>query len=374
MSPSSTIPFLDMGAMHAEVREDLDERWRSTIDSSGFVGGAAVAEFEAEFAHFCDCRSAVGVANGTDALELILRGLGVGPGDEVIMPTNTFFATAEAVCNVGASPVFIDVDPTTLLMTSTLVDTAITSRTAAVIAVHLFGQMPDMDAIAASCRTRGIHLLEDAAQAHGATWAGARAGSFGVAAAFSFYPGKNLGALGDGGAVVTNDAALADRIRSLANHGRSVDGGQDHAVIGVNSRLDALQASALSVKLARLSDWNQRRRQVHDWYRDALPDGAVPLRVASEAGAVHHLEVVQVDGRDEVRERLANAGVATGVHYAVPCHRLPVFRDRVPQQSLPVAEAAAGRILSLPMFPHLDRPTVEAICSRLGEALGKVAA
>jgi dTDP-4-amino-4,6-dideoxygalactose transaminase len=374
MSPSSAIPFLDMGAMHAEVREDLDERWRATIDSSGFVGGAAVSEFEAEFAQFCDCRIAVGVANGTDALELILRGLGIGPGDEVIVPTNTFFATAEAVCNVGASPVFIDVEPTTLLMTSSLVAEAITSRTAAVIAVHLFGQMPEMDAIAATCRARGIHLVEDAAQAHGATWNGARAGSFGVAAAFSFYPGKNLGALGDGGAVVTNDAALADRIRSLANHGRSVDGGQDHAVIGVNSRLDALQASALSVKLGRLSDWNQRRRHVHDWYRDALPEGAVALRIASEAGAVHHLEVVQVDGRDEVRDRLADAGVATGIHYPVPCHRLPVFRDRVPQQSLPVAEAAAGRILSLPMFPHLDRPTVETICSRLGEVLGKVAA
>jgi dTDP-4-amino-4,6-dideoxygalactose transaminase len=370
----SPIPFLDMGAMHEEVRGELDERWRTCIETSSFVGGAPVEQFEEEFARYCGRRHAVGVANGTDALELILRGLDVGAGDEVIMPTNTFFATAEAACNVGATPVFVDVDPSSLLATPALIDEAITSRTAAVIAVHLFGQMPDMDAISDVCESRGIHLVEDAAQAHGATWAGAPAGSFGAAGAFSFYPGKNLGALGDGGAVVTNDAALAARIRSLANHGRSVDGGADHAVIGINSRLDALQASALSVKLARLSNWNERRRQVHDWYLGALPDAVVPVRVTPEAVPVHHLEVVQVDDRDGVRNRLREAGVATGIHYPVPCHRLPVFEAKRPERALPVAETAARRLLSLPMFPHLDRSSVEEVCDRLGAALVGAAA
>jgi dTDP-4-amino-4,6-dideoxygalactose transaminase len=371
---ASTIPFLDMGAMHAEVRGDLDDCWRASVDDSAFVGGATVTAFEHDFARYCDRRHAIGVANGTDALILILRALDVGPGDEVIVPTNTFFATAEAVCSVGATPVFIDVEPTTLLMTSELIEASITTRTAAVMAVHLFGQMPDMDAISTLCRNRGIHLVEDAAQAHGATWAGSPAGSFGVAAAFSFYPGKNLGALGDGGAVVTHDGALADRIRSVANHGRGVDGSEDHAVIGTNSRLDALQASALSVKLRRLSDWNERRRRVHAWYGEALPDGVVPVSVAAGAVPVHHLEIVQVDARDDVRERLGAAGVATGVHYPVPCHRLPVFRGRFAELSLPVAEAAAGRILSLPMYPHLDRPNVEEVCRRLGHVLARAAA
>jgi dTDP-4-amino-4,6-dideoxygalactose transaminase len=372
MAPSP-IPFLDMAAMHAEIRDDLDRCWHAAVEQSDFVGGAAVAEFEEAFARYCDCRHAVGVANGTDALDLILCGLGIGPGDEVIVPTNTFFATAEAVCNVGATPVFVDVEPSTLLLTAETVEASLTARTAAVIAVHLFGQMPDMEAITALCHSRDLHLVEDAAQAHGATWAGAPAGSFGVAAAFSFYPGKNLGALGDGGAVVTDDAGLADRVRSLANHGRSVNSGPDHAVIGTNSRLDALQASALSVKLRRLDDWNDGRRRVHEWYRQSLPAGASPVQVSAAAGAVHHLEVVQVDDRDEVRERLWRAGVATGIHYPVPCHRLPVFDGRT-GRSLPVAEAAAGRILSLPMFPHLDRSAVETVCERLHAVLDRVAA
>jgi dTDP-4-amino-4,6-dideoxygalactose transaminase len=370
----ASIPFLDMAAMHDEVREELDARWRASIETSSFVGGDAVERFEDEFARYCARRHAVGVANGTDALELILRGLGVGAGDEVIVPTNTFFATAEAVCNVGATPVFIDVEPSTLLASAPLIDEAITRRTAAVIAVHLFGQMPDMVAISELCRSREIHLVEDAAQAHGATWRGAPAGSFGVAGAFSFYPGKNLGALGDGGAVVTNDAALAARIRSYANHGRSVDGGPDHAVIGTNSRLDALQASLLSVKLERLGDWNERRRRVHRWYRESLPEHVASVGVRGDAVSVHHLEVVQLDDRDPVRQRLSEVGVGTGIHYPVPCHRLPVFEEQHPGLSLPVAEAAAERLLSLPMFPHLEQSTVEEVCGRLGDALVRAAA
>jgi len=366
----TTVPFLDLGSMHAEVRDELDACWRRAVDGSDFIGGAEVTAFESAFAEYCDRSHAVGVANGTDALALALAALGVGPGDEVVVPTNTFVATAEAVCAVGAAPVFVDVEPSTLLVDADLLEEVIGDRTAAVIVVHLYGQMPDMASIEAVCAHHGLHLVEDAAQAHGATWRQRPAGSFGAAAAFSFYPGKNLGALGDGGAVVTDDESLAASIRSLANHGRSVDGGEDHRAVGGNSRLDAVQAAALSVKLRRLEEWNQRRRQVHDWYTDTLPDQVEQLDVPAESTAVHHLEVVQVDGRDRVRAELGARGIATGIHYPVPCHRLPAYRRFVrPGQSFPVAEVTGDRLLSLPMFPHLDRVQVETVAGALADVL-----
>ncbi len=368
MASEPAVPFLDLGAMHEDVRDEFDHAWRSIIDSSAFVGGSAVTSFEQDFAAFCARSHGVGVANGTDALGLILVGLGVGDGDEVIVPTNTFVATAEAVCAVGATPVFVDVDPATLLITAEHVRNAVTDRTAAAMIVHLYGQVADMDAIGRVCSEAGVHLIEDAAQAHGATWDGRPAGSFGMAAAFSFYPGKNLGAVGDGGAVVTDDAALAAAIRSLGNHGRAEGDAPQHSVVGTNSRLDGLHAAVLSIKLERLDEWNECRRTVHQWYSELLPPDVEQVAVDPMAESVHHLEVVLVDERDRVRQHLEASGIGTGIHYPAPCHRLPAYRRYADDGAFPVADSTAPRLLSLPMYPHLTRDEVARVCAALDAA------
>lgn len=371
MTATSPLPtthpvrFLDLAADHAEVRAQLDDAWSDVLDTGGFVGGAAVADFEAAFATYQQGNHCVGVANGTDALELILVAAGIGPGDEVIVPANTFIATAEAVAHAGADIVFADVDPDTLLITGDAIDAVVTDRTAAVIAVHLYGQMADLDDVGAAAARHGLALVEDAAQAHGASWSGTRAGSAGIAAAFSFYPGKNLGALGDGGAIVTNDAALEERIRSMANHGRSATSKYEHDLLGRNSRLDGLQARALSIKLTRLDGWNDGRRRAAGWYRDHLPSGVVPLTIRDQAVAVHHLGLVQVPTgkRDGIGALLDEHEIGWGIHYPVPCHHQEPFRHV--GLSMPVTEAAAPRIMSLPMHPHL----VEADIIRIAEVL-----
>ena len=259
------IPFLDVAAMTREVRDAVDPAWRSVLASSRFIGGEIVEQFEAEWAAYCGVGHAVGVANGTDALQLTLTALGIGPGDEVIVPANTFVATAEAVVLAGAIPRFADVCPDTLLLTPGCLEAAITSRTRAVIVVHLYGQMPDMTALCQAADAAGIAVIEDAAQAHGAAWRGQRAGSIGVAGCFSFYPGKNLGAFGDAGAVVTADGGLAGRIKVLRDHGRSAGSHYQHEQVGTNSRLDALQAAVLSAKLTRLEAWNTARRSIAEF-------------------------------------------------------------------------------------------------------------
>ena len=364
-----SIPFLDLQAMHAELLDQLDGAWHEVSRTAGFIGGAAVERFEADWASYCGTRHAVGVSDGTAALELSLMALGIGRGDEVILPANTFIATAEAVVAAGAVPVFVDVDPATLLMTAEAVAAACTPRTAAVIAVHLYGQPADMDAIGRVAERAGIVVLEDAAQAHGATWQGRRAGSLGKVGCFSFYPGKNLGAFGDAGGVVTDDPGLAERVRSLANHGRARHAPERHDLLGQNHRLDALQAAILGIKLQRLEAWNAARRQVARWYAQALAGLPLDL-VATAAGAVssHHLYVVQLEQRDEVRRSLTAQGVATGIHYAIPCHRQPPFAGER-QVRLPVCERAAQRILSLPMFPHLQPAQVSRVADALGQAL-----
>jgi dTDP-4-amino-4,6-dideoxygalactose transaminase len=359
------VPFLDLAAMHGELRVDLDAAWHRMVHDSAFVGGAAVETFEREWAAFCGTKHAVGVANGTDAIVLALRGLGVGPGDEVILPANTFVATAEAVVLVGAVPRFVDVDPGTLLMTAAHVEAAVTPRTAAVIVVHLYGQMPDMDAILTTARRAGLAVIEDAAQAHGATWHNRRAGSFGDAATFSFYPGKNLGAFGDAGAVVTSDPDLANRIRSTGDHGRRLGHKYVHDVSGTNSRLDALQAAVLSVKLRRLEGWNSARRAAMRQYASRLTGSDADLvAVADGARSVHHLAVVQVDERDAVAARLEHCGIATGVHYPVPCHQQLAFQE-YRREPLPVCDASALRILSLPLFPTISRAQIDWVCTAL---------
>jgi dTDP-4-amino-4,6-dideoxygalactose transaminase len=359
-----TVPFLDLGAVHDDLRDDLDVAWKNVLAHGQFIGGPEVAAFEAAFAEYCEAAYCVGVANGTDALELILTGLGVGPGDEVIMPTNTFVATAEAVYTTGARPRFVDVRPDTLLVDPAAVASAVTPRSAAIVAVHLFGQMADVDALAALASRHGLALIEDAAQAHGARYRGRRAGSCGVAAAFSFYPGKNLGALGDGGGVVSDDAQLIARIRRLADHGRSATDRYVHEVSGRNSRLDALQAAVLGAKLTRLDQMNQARAALVERYRRGLPPWCTPLAVDPAAEPVYHLAVVQVPDRPSVTAALDAAGIGWGLHYPVPCHRQPAFAGYA-DGPLPVAEAAAERILSLPLSPAMAPEQVDQVCEVL---------
>ena len=369
------IPFLDLNAMHAELRDPLNEVWLNLLHSGHFVGGEYVDRFEAEWAEYCGVEHCVGVSDGTAALELVLRALGIGPGSEVIVPTNTFIATAEAVVAAGARPVFIDVDPSTLLMTASGVQEALTPRTAAVIPVHLYGQPVNMDEIGRVARAARIAIIEDAAQAHGATWRGKRVGGLSDAACFSFYPGKNLGAFGDAGAVVTNDSRLADRVRMHSNHGRPPSAPHLHHVVGTTNRLDALQAAILLVKLPQLDAWNAARERAAACYREALAGLPVqPVEVAPGARSSHHLAVIQTAHRDELRRRLADEGITTGIHYPIPCHRQRAFDAGAAVPVLPVSERAAERLLSLPMFPHLTDAQIARVVDVMGRALDELGA
>ncbi len=367
-APSRHVPFLDVAAMHADVAHDVERAWREVFACRSFVGGTFVEAFERSFAEYCGVGAAVGTGNGTDSLTLILRALGIGRGDEVVVPTNTFVATAEAVLHAGARPRFADVDDRTLLLTPDSLTAALTPRTAAVVPVHLYGQLPDMPGIAAVAARHGLAVIEDAAQAHGALLGGQKAGSFGVAAAFSFYPGKNLGAYGDAGAVVTDDTELARRIRSLSNHGR-LDGSNDtHGFVGTNSRLDALQACVLSAKLAHLDRGNAMRRSHLARVRSNLHGLAVtfPSVLPGVTGA-HHLNVVRVRHRDAVRDELSRRAVPTGVHYRRPCHQIPCYRTG--EIVLPVAERAAAELLTLPLSPHMTDDEVDFVSEALDAAL-----
>jgi dTDP-4-amino-4,6-dideoxygalactose transaminase len=366
-----SVPFVDLAAMHAGIAVELEEAWRRITISTKFVGGAFVERFEAEWADFCGTRHCVGVSDGTAALELSLRALDIGPGDQVIVPANTFIATWEAIVAVGARPVGIDVDPRTLLMTAEGVEAACTPRTAAVIVVHLFGQPVDMDAINRVAQRAGIAVIEDAAQAHGATWLGRRAGGLSEIGCFSFYPSKNLGAFGDAGAVVTNRANIADRIRSLCNHGRHRNAADRHVVVGSNRRLDSLQAAILSVKLAHLEKWNAARRRIARRYDEHLADLPIEtVEVAHGAMSSHHLAILRVSNRNAVRRALAADGIGTGVHYPIPCHRQKGFAH-IPTSPLPVVERAARRLLSLPMYPQLTDIQVDWVCASMRRVLGR---
>ncbi|HEX2297161.1 MAG TPA: DegT/DnrJ/EryC1/StrS family aminotransferase [Pseudonocardiaceae bacterium] len=362
--PGEPVPFLDLGGINSRLQDEFDVAWKTVLDHGGYIGGPEVERFEREFAAYCETDACVGVANGTDALELILVGLGIGRGDEVILPTNTFVATAEAVCAAGARPRFVDVCPDTLLINPDAVQAAITPVTAAVIVVHLYGQMVDTGPISEITARHGLALIEDAAQAHGARHRARRAGSVGVAAGFSFYPGKNLGALGDAGAVVTSDLALTMRIRSLANHGRSHTDRHRHPQVGHNSRLDSVQAAVLSAKLRCLDADNAHRAAAMSLYRALLPDG-VAVAVQPGAEPVYHLAVIQVGDRLTVTDALTAAGIGWGLHYPVPCHLQPAYQDGARPGQLPVAEAAAGRIVSLPMSPVLRETQVSRVCEVL---------
>lgn len=363
----SPVPFLDLGTTTAVVAKEVRAGWEKVIESNRFVGGEEVEIFEHEWAAYCGTEQAVGVGNGTDALVLALRALDLGPGDEVIVPANTFVATVEAVVLAGAIPRFADVALDTGLMGADHVEAAMSDKTRAIVAVHMFGQLTDMDALGRCATRHGRVLIEDAAQAHGATWRGIRAGSFGAVGCFSFYPGKNLGAFGDAGAVVTSDRRIAERIRSMRDHGRPGGAGAghyDHIRIGTNSRLDTVQAVTLSAKLPHLDQWNEDRRRLAKLYARELPPTVVPLRQPEHCEGAHHLMVVRVQQRDRVRAELAALGIGSGIHYPTPCHQLDPYRHWSPGR-LPNVETLAAEILSLPMYPQLPDSDVIRVCETL---------
>jgi len=348
------VPFVDLRAQYRSIEAEVLEAIRDALESMELLLGPNVHAFEQEFADYCGVRHAIGVANGTDALYLALRACGVGLGDEVITVSHTFIATVEAIVNVGAIPVFVDVDPDTYTMDPSKIEAAITPRTRAILPVHLYGQPADMDAILPIAHRHGLAVIEDACQAHGATIRGRRVGSFGDAAAFSFYMGKNLGAYGDAGAVTTNSQALAECVRRLRDHGSVRK--YEHVEMGVNSRLDEIQAAVLRVKLKYLDDWNARRRAHAEAYARVLSDLPVVLpTVRPGVEHVWHLYVIQVDERDRVREVLARRGVSTGIHYPIPVHLQKAAKGvgRL-AGDLAVTERVARRILSLPMFPEMS--------------------
>ncbi len=369
----TAVPFTDLAAMAREIWPSIEADYLACLLGAHYIGGPAVESFEREWAACCGARHAVGVGSGTHALQFALRALRIGPGDEVIVPSNTFSATAAAVIAAGATPRFADVSDDTLLLTPRTLTEAITHRTRAVIPVHLYGQMADMTGLSAIAERHGLLVVEDAAQAHGAEWAGRRAGCFGAAACFSFYPAKNMGAFGDAGAVVTSSARLADLVRMLSNHGRPGDPADYRCeVVGTNSRLDALNAIALRGKLARLEAWTRRRIALAARYRDRLRDLDVRLTgTEAQARHVYHLFVVRVVARPRIREELGRLGIQTGVHYPHPCHLQPAFQAFA-DRPLPVCEQAAREVISLPLFPHMTDEQVDTVCDALAEALSRV--
>ena len=366
----SRLPLVDLRRQHESLQPELDATIARVFASSEFILGTEAREFEKEFAAFLGVAHAVACGNGTDALELALWAVGVKPGDEVITVAHTFAATAEAIIRAGATPRFVEVSPETLLMDLEQVERAITPRTSAIVPVHLYGSCVDMDALMALARRHGLKVVEDAAQAHGAVVNGKRAGTVADAGTFSFYTGKNLGAVGDAGAVVTPDAEVADLIARARDHGRS--GKYTHSFVGRNSRMDGLQAAVLRLKLRHLPRWNARRRAIAERYRlllEDLPD----VRPVEPHGSepIYHLFVVECDDRDAVRERMEAAGIATGIHYPVPLHMQVAFEgpEQLREGDLPVTERAASRIVSLPMFPEMTDGEVDRVVSVLSDAV-----
>jgi dTDP-3-amino-3,4,6-trideoxy-alpha-D-glucose transaminase len=368
VSRHHSVPLTRLDNADPGLMSELLEAVERVAREASFTLGPEVAAFEAELAAYCGTSEAVGVGSGTDALALTLTARGIGPGDEVIVPANSFVASAEAVSLAGATPRLVDVDPETHLLTAEIVAAAIGPATAGVMPVHLYGRTVEMEPLLALARRAGIVVFEDACQAHGALYRGRRAGSLGDAGCFSFYPAKNLGAWGDGGAVVTNDAELAHKVRLLRAHGESPR--YHHRLRGTTSRLDAIQAAVLRVKLRRLDDWNARRRRAGAALSAALAGTSVrvPARPAPHGDHVYHQFVVECDDRDGLREHLESRGVASAIHYPVPIHRSDAYADLDRRASFPVAEALAPRICSLPMSPFLTGEEIRQIASAVAEA------
>jgi dTDP-4-amino-4,6-dideoxygalactose transaminase len=360
------VPFLDLKAQYVAIKGEINEEIKKVLDSCAFAGGPFVEEFEKAFADYCRCDYAVGVGNGTDALWLTLLACNIGKGDEVITVPNTFIATCEAITLCGAKPVLVDVDDSYYTMDPDLLEQAITPRTKALIPVHLFGQMADMDSIMKIADKHGLIVIEDACQAHGAEYKGKKAGSIGHAGCFSFYPGKNLGAYGEAGAVVTNDLNIANAIKMLRDHGQSKK--YYHERMGVNARMDGIQGAVLRVKLKYLDEWNDGRRDRARQYNEALKtvDGlSVPLE-AEHCKHIYHVYAIRVKERDVVLAELKKKDIACGVHYPIPIHCTKVYeRELGGQGGFEVSEVCAKEFLSLPMFPELDSDQVAYVAEQL---------
>lgn len=358
-----SVPFLDLGRLHQSIRGPLEEAYRRVVDSGWFIMGPELDAFEAEFSNYSEVKHCIGVGNGLEALHLLLRAYGIGRGDEVIVPSNTFIATWLAVTECGATPVPVEPCIDTHNIDPALIANAITSRTRAIMPVHLYGQTADMDPINAIAAKHSLVVIEDAAQAQGARYKGRRAGSLGHAAATSFYPGKNLGALGDGGAVLTNDDAIAEKVKRLRNYGSKVK--YQHDLAGYNSRLDEMQAAFLRVKLAVLDEWNARRREVADRYSKLLSDAdTVTPIVPQYAEPVWHLYVIRGKRRDALKLYLEQQGISTVIHYPIPPHNQACYQG-FRGHNLPIAELLAAEVLSLPMSPKLQIAEVEYVVSEI---------
>lgn len=364
------VPFLDLEAHHAPLREEISAAIERVVDSAAFAGGPFVTRFEDEFARFCGAEHAIGVSSGTDALWLAMHALGIGPGDEVITVPMTFIATVEAISRTGARPVFVDIEESSYTMDPAALARALTPRTRAILPVHLFGQMAAMPEILAFAKRHGLAVVEDAAQAHGAECAGGRAGAMGHAGCFSFYPGKNLGALGDAGAVITQDAATAERIRALRDHGQSRK--YHHEEIGWNCRMDGIQAAVLSVKLRHLARNNGLRRQHARSYTAAfadVPGLETPITMAGNLHAQHHY-VVRVPDRHDFMETLSRRGVGCAIHYPIPVHLQAAYAHLgLGPGSFPVAERCAAEFVSLPVYPELSERQIDAVVNAVLEAM-----
>ncbi|CAA9501153.1 MAG: Bacillosamine/Legionaminic acid biosynthesis aminotransferase PglE; 4-keto-6-deoxy-N-Acetyl-D-hexosaminyl-(Lipid carrier) aminotransferase [uncultured Solirubrobacteraceae bacterium] len=369
---SDALPLFDLARRWSLEREDALAAFERIASAGAFSLGKDLAAFEAEFAAFCGTAHCVGVANGTVALELALRGCGAGPGSEVVTVAHTFVATVEAIAATGATPVLVDIDAATRTLDPAALEAALGPRTTAVVPVHLYGRPADMAAIRAICAPRGVPVVEDAAQAHGARLGERRAGALGTAGSFSFYPTKNLGAMGDGGAVTTDDDEIAALVRSLRHHGSAPGDANRHVYAGGTERLDNLQAALLRLRLRLLDDENAQRRAIADRYRAGLR--GLPLTLppedASDMTSVSHLFVIETDHRDALRAALAEDGIATGVHYPTPVHMQPAWRHLgYGPGDLPTSERAARRVLSLPIFPGMDNAEVERVCAAVQRAL-----
>jgi dTDP-4-amino-4,6-dideoxygalactose transaminase len=361
------VPFVDLRSLHIEIEDELQEVFSRVLKSSAFVLGPEVERFEQAFAAYCGTEYCVAVNTGTAALHLALAALGVGPGDEVITVPHTFIATAEAITILGATPVFVDIDPMSFCMDPRQIEGAITARTRVIIPVHLYGQTADMDAISAIAKNHQIPVIEDACQAHGAEYKGRKAGSLATAGCFSFYPGKNLGACGEGGAVTTDDAQLAQRVRMWRDHGSSKK--YEHQFSGHNMRMEGLQGGILAVKLQYLDRWNDQRREVAKHYAQALAGTSLTLPTEMDYGRhVYHLYVVQSDDRDELRRQLSSIEVETGLHYPIPLHLQEAYRYLgYSKGDFPVTERVKDRILSLPVYPGMSTAAVDFMANELQE-------